>query len=92
MVRVLDVALPHMPEARTSQLPRQKPKVNDPGADLAGQVGAVGKNVTRFRPGDEVFGEVNGEVPGQPSIIIWKSISRKEGHYDKGKILNRTLE
>jgi hypothetical protein len=24
--------------------------------------------------------------------IIWKSTSRKEAHYDKGKILDRTLE
>jgi NADPH:quinone reductase-like Zn-dependent oxidoreductase len=35
-----------------------KPKANGLGADLAGQVAAVGKNVTRFRPGDDVLGEV----------------------------------
>jgi NADPH:quinone reductase-like Zn-dependent oxidoreductase len=35
-----------------------KPKSNGLGADLAGQVEAVGTNVTRFRPGDEVYGEV----------------------------------
>jgi len=40
-----------------------KPKVNGLGADLAGQVEAVGRNVTQFRPGDEVFGEVDAEVP-----------------------------
>jgi NADPH:quinone reductase-like Zn-dependent oxidoreductase len=34
-----------------------KPKNGIAGRDLAGVVEAVGKSVTRFRPGDEVYGE-----------------------------------
>jgi NADPH:quinone reductase-like Zn-dependent oxidoreductase len=37
-----------------------KPKRSVPGADVAGRVIEVGDQVTRFRPGDEVFGIANG--------------------------------
>jgi NADPH:quinone reductase-like Zn-dependent oxidoreductase len=35
----------------------RRPKCRIPGTDLAGQVEAVGRGVTRFRAGDEVVGE-----------------------------------
>jgi len=35
-----------------------KPKYKIPGADMSGQVEAVGKDVTQFKAGDEVYGDL----------------------------------
>ena len=40
----------------------RRPKRSVAGADLAGIVEVVGKDVTRFRPGGEVFGETVGAL------------------------------
>ena len=36
-----------------------KPKVQIPGVDIAGEVVAIGKNVSQFQPADEVYGELS---------------------------------
>ena len=40
----------------------RKPKIAGVGIDLAGRVESVGRNVTRFRPGQEVFGSARGTL------------------------------
>jgi len=36
-----------------------KPKYKIPGGDIAGVVESVGKNVSQFQPGDEVYGDLS---------------------------------
>ncbi len=36
-----------------------KPKIKIPGVDIAGQVEAVGQNIKKFQPCDEVYGDIS---------------------------------
>jgi NADPH:quinone reductase-like Zn-dependent oxidoreductase len=46
--------------ARFAGLGLIRPNARIPGSDVAGRVEAVGRNVTKFAPGDEVFGDLAG--------------------------------
>ena len=48
----------------------RKPKDRRLGVDVAGEVEAVGRNVTRFKPGDEVFGACISD-PQASALRVW---------------------
>jgi NADPH:quinone reductase-like Zn-dependent oxidoreductase len=59
-VNAADCHLLHLPLPARVFFGLRKPKVSIRGFDLSGHVEAVGRSVTRFKPGDEVFGHAHG--------------------------------
>jgi len=55
----------------------RKPKNTRFGTDFAGVVDAIGKNVTEFKPGDEVFGAKNGAVADYICVKAERAIVMK---------------
>ena len=56
---------------------RRKPKETRLGVDYAGTVEAVGKNVTQFKPGDEVFGGKIGAYGEYVSAVADRAVMLK---------------
>ncbi len=50
----------------------RKPKRKILGSDIAGRIEAVGKNVTQFKTGDEVYGDLSGQWGGFAEYVCAK--------------------
>lgn len=54
-----------------------KPKANRVGADIAGTVVAIGRNVTRFAVGDEVFGDIGFGAYAEYAVARERNLALK---------------
>ncbi|MGZ5396778.1 MAG: NAD(P)-dependent alcohol dehydrogenase [Mycobacterium sp.] len=55
----------------------RKPKITRLGVDFAGTVEAIGRNVTQFKPGDEVFGGRTGAFAQYVSVSEGRALVMK---------------
>src|SRR2546430_2620650 len=58
----------------------RKPKNTTPGSDFGGTVEAVGRNVTEFEPGDEVFGVRAGALAEYICVTASRAVLSKPGN------------
>ena len=58
----------------------RKPKNSCPGSDFSGTVEAVGRNVTEFKPGDEVFGVRAGALAEYICVTASRAVVSKPGN------------
>ncbi len=58
----------------------RKPKDTRLGADIAGRVETVGRNVTEFKPGDEVFGAIGAGGFAEYACTREKNLALKPGN------------
>ena len=62
----------------------RKPKRKILGSDIAGRIEAVGKNVTQFKTGDEVYGDLSGQWGGFAEYVCAreKALALKPASYE----------
>lgn len=57
----------------------RRPKASNPGRALAGSVESVGRNVTAFAPGDDVYGTCDGSL-AEYALVPSKQLAAKPGN------------
>jgi NADPH:quinone reductase-like Zn-dependent oxidoreductase len=68
---------PYLARLMPGNLGVRRPKINVLGCDMAGTVEAIGRNVTRFRPGDDVYALLSGGGFAEYATVQEDLLARK---------------